>query len=146
MATYIGKGTKLYVENRTTPGQFDLLCFIELTQPEPEVGEIETTDSCTPGIEREFEPTLIDNGTFSGVMKFDDDAAEKAKVDDLRVSFKAREIRKFRVDHEQTMPGQRQEFDGFFKKFIGPKFDGFEENLKVMFDLRVTGSVLDSDI
>ena len=146
MAKLIGKGTKLYVENKVTTGQWDPICFVELTQPEPEWGEIEETDSCTPGKSREFGATLLDNGTASFIGNYDNDAASKAIAASLRESFNLGETRNFRIDHDQLDPGERQEFSGFLKKFVTPKFDGAEEKLKIMGDIRITGEIVTSDI
>lgn len=146
MAQYIGKGTKLFVENDTTADQWDVICFVELTEPEAEWGEVEVTDSCTVGKSREKLLTLLDEGScsFTGIM--DDGAAELAIIQDLDASFRAGDLRNFRIDNTQSTVGTRKSFSGYLKKFNAAKFDGLEESLKVSGDVLITGPLVTSNI
>lgn len=146
MAKLIGKGTKLFVENETTADQWDPVCFVDLTEPEPEWGEVETTDSCTTGKTRHFDATLLDNGTCEFSGNYDNDTESKAIAASLNTSFKAGEKRNFRIDHDQLDPGERKEFTGHLSKFIKPKYDGMEEKLKIAGSIRISGDITESDI
>jgi hypothetical protein len=146
MAKLIGKGTKLFVENVVTPGQWDSICFTELTEPEGEWGEVETTDSCTTGKVKEFTSGLLDNGTFSFVGHYDNEAADKAIAASLQTSFDAGTTRNFRIDATQLSTGERKEFTGFLKKFSKPNYAGSEEMLQISGEIRISGAIVPSDI
>jgi hypothetical protein len=146
MAQYIGKGTKLFIENSTTADQWDVICFVELTEPEGVWDVIEVTDSSTTGKSREKMTTLLDEGScsFTGIM--DDASAELAIVQDLDTAYRASDLRNFRIDNTQSTVGTRKEFSGYLTKFNAAKFDGLGESLKVAGEIVLTGPLVVSNI